>query len=29
VFAYNNVVTAWLPLPKPYKEEKESEEWNM
>jgi hypothetical protein len=26
VFAYNNVVTAWLPLPKPYKEEKESEE---
>lgn len=25
-FVYNNVVTAWLPLPKSYKEEKESEE---
>jgi len=25
-FAYNNVVTAWLPLPEPYKEEKERKE---
>ena len=25
-FAYNNVVTAWLPLPKPYKAEMEVEE---
>jgi len=24
-FAYNNVVTAWLPLPKPYKAESEDE----
>ena len=25
-FTYNNVVTAWLPLPKPYKKDKESKE---
>lgn len=25
-FVYSSVVTAWMPLPKPYKEEKENEE---